>query len=213
MYLPSLWSRLVELFIAFVRVIDPPSLPPDWHRGSVLVVLDPIEAYDTLFARPTRRRICSLIREARENDVPVVVTRWDRYRPTTHDKMDAIDRKGHWSFYIARGTTYLLRSISSALRSDANSTSSSEYNVQVVPVKHTNAFANSSFVEAFERLEGVDRVILAGSWTESCVINTARAALDRDKDVMVVKSACAGHQPTSFLSLITMQVHYGQVYK
>jgi nicotinamidase-related amidase len=54
-------------------------------------------------------------------------------------------------------------------------------------------------------------VVLCGCWTESCVVGTARAALDADHDVTVVADACTGHEPNASFSMLTIQLAYGSV--
>ena len=74
----------------------------------------------------------------------------------------------------------------------------------MVDAVYTNALAHESL-----RLPPKAPVLIAGMWTESCVINTARAAAEDDREVYVYAPACAGHAST--YALWTIETLYGKV--
>ena len=79
-----------------------------------------------------------------------------------------------------------------------------------VPVHFVNACAHEAFRAA---LRGHTRVVFAGAWTESCVRDTARGALEENKEVVLVKDACVGHGLAHFIiGLLGVQVSVGNVF-
>ena len=194
-YLPNLKTRLVETWNIIRHIMSPPTFA--WPLRSTLVILDPIEAYASLFDATTIDNIQRLIDGAEHLEIPIIVTRWQRTLPSTTgdaDPGDAIDPKGHWTFYVPVGQSNILPT----LRIPESA--------QIIDVRHTNAFMSDAFAP-----EECSRLIIAGSWMESCVINTARAGLDRNHPVTVVKNACAGHSPGYWTALYALQLAYGSV--
>ena len=185
-YLPSVWARLWELWAAIVHV--PPRLV--FAPGDVLVVCDAIEAYRPLFRSPLPVQV--LIKAAHAAKVPVVLTRWVRTDVSTFD--DAVDAKAHWSFYVPPGQTDLLVDSQDAT---------------VVDVRFTDAFAHPAFRDAMPT--DAKRVVLAGAWGESCVLNTARAALSHTLQPVVVQDATVGHGLANWWACVQVQLFYGQV--
>ena len=132
-YLPSLGTRLREVASAALRAwgLWRPRRFVAFPPGAVLVVLDPIEAYRSLFSVHRLAMLARLVLHARLAGVPVVVTRWDRHRPAPGEG-DAIDAKGHWSFYVPPGQSSLL------LNNDDKTA--------VVSMRHTNALTHAVVV-------------------------------------------------------------------
>ena len=193
-YLPRLRTRLAEVATTIRTVWNPPAFA--WPERAALVVLDPIEAYRGLYSAQAIANVQRLIDGAFAMGVPIVVSQWTRVRPVAPAQDDAIDRKGHWTFYIpSREQSALLRE----LRVPDG--------VQKVCVRHTNLFME----RASWSVPAGCHLVLCGSWTESCVINTARAALDHGHGVTVVSNACAGHVPSALLALYSIQLAYGDV--
>jgi nicotinamidase-related amidase len=189
-YLPSRWQRLKEIFNSIIHTKNPPD--GYWKDTDVLVICDVIDAYRTLFDDTHIAALNLLIKSARENNVVIIFTRWSRFNNVLHD---AIDIKGHWSDYIPENECGLILDSSGA---------------HIVDVYHTNAFASDKFQQL---TLGKERLILAGCWTESCVLHTARAATEKKNmsPSIIVKSATSGHFPQSWLALNTMQLLYGNV--
>ena len=122
------------------------------------------------------------------------MSRWNRVRPA--DARDAIAKKGHWTFYIPTQEQ-------SEILSELHVPSSA----QEVHVQHTNLFMHH---DAWT-VPDAAHLVVCGSWTESCVINTTRAALDLNHAVTVVANACAGHFPSALLALYSMQLAYTEL--
>lgn len=188
-YLPSARSRFYEILSTLRRVWRPP--PFEWPPNAALVVLDAIEAYRSMYTPQTVRNIQRLIDAAKTQRIPIIMSRWTRLR--TENDRDAIDRKGHWSFYVPSQEQ---SQILTELRVPSFA--------QEVLVEHTNLFVHR---DAWSVPEGA-HLVVCGSWTESCVMNTTRAALDLNHSVTVVPNACTGHFPSAFLALYSMQLAY-----
>jgi nicotinamidase-related amidase len=190
MYLPPLHARTVELFRVLWRVLRRPNrLVP--VQGTVVVVLDALEEYRTLWTGTCALR--RLLLQAALCDVPVVFTRWVR-TPSSPD--DQLRRKGHWSEFLPRPGT-LMPEVR-AVAPDA----------PVVSTVFTDAFRHADFREL---VQGYERVVLAGMWTEACVLHTSRSCAMLDVEPIVCADACGGHFPASLTALMTVQSLYGDV--
>jgi len=161
---------------------------------SVLVLMDPIEAYQNLYNEKHIQNINKLIDAANKKDITVVFTQWIRVKPD--NVVDEIDRKGHWSCFVPNNQTNILKTIKV------------DYNSTIVPVKHTNAFMHTEFTDL---LQDKKHIVLGGCWLESCIINTARAAIDRNCSVSVVSNCSTGHFPFNYISLFDIQMVYGNI--
>lgn len=187
-YLPSFWYRLWQLVRLLARVWFPPSMR--WHEGDVLVVLDAIHAYATLFSSEHLRQLNLLVDSARANRIPIVFTRWSR---TDARLGDAVDKKGHWTDYVPSSELIL------PCRQEDT----------VADVVYTNAFTSPKVTDV---TGGRRRLVLAGGWLESCVIDTARSSQPLGFDVtVVVKPATVGHWGVRTLSLLKLQALYATV--
>ena len=189
-YLPSKWKRLKELKNAVTTLIHPPSAT--WQPDDILIVCDAIFAYTSLFNADCINAVNNLIESAKTNNIEIVFTKWSR---TSRKLNDAIDTKGHWSDYVPGDQTDLLFSV---------------HGIHVVDVYHTNALCSP---EVEKLLINKKRIILAGCWTESCILHTARAATEKADMLpsIIVKPATTGHFPMSFISLLTLQMLYADV--
>lgn len=199
-YLPPFRERASQLWKAIVHILSPPAIDADWvdssvDEGVVLVVLDAIVAYESMFTKRTFRAIQRLLDRAEQCDVPIVFTQWNRFLPEATATPTAVDRKGYWTWYIPQGQNDLLRS---HLRIPQKA--------KTVFVKHPNMLH-----EHPDLLPPKCRVVLCGCWTESCVVGTARSALDHDHAVTVVADACVGHEPNATMAMLAIQLAYGSV--
>lgn len=189
-YLPSVWSRVLELKTLFFHILAPPA--GEFRDGDVLVVLDAIRAYATLFDDDQRVSLARLVQTARGKGIPVVFTRWKRVDKSLRD---AVDAKGHWSDYVSAQETDLLIVPE---REDV-----------LADVFFTNAFTSEAVCQA---VRGRRRLVLAGGWLESCVTDTARVSMQRGMDVtVVVKSATVGHSWAWYYSWMQLQMLYADV--
>lgn len=192
-YLPSVWSRVREVLLAVYMVLFAP--PIRWPESYALVVCDPIVAYDSLMSRSCKSNISKLLRIASSHGARSIVTQWVRQRPTSTPR-DAIDTKGYWSFYVPANQ--------STVASDVYV----PFHTTIIPVTSPNAYTSTTFCDA---VRDASTIVLAGVWTESCVLATARAALDRNQHVIVVRDAVSGHGLTAWFTLVALQMAYGSV--
>lgn len=189
-YLPSLWTRLWELWTTLWHVWYPPSAI--WKEGDVLLVLDAIQAYDSLFTPKHLTALEHLLESAKANQVPVLFTQWSR---VDKSRQDPVDDKGHWSDYVDATERSLL-----------------------IPATPEDRTADVAFTNAFCAPEVVDftkdakRIVLAGGWAESCILDTARTAQQRGlHGTVVVKEATVGHSRDWLPSLLKLQLLYADV--
>ena len=188
--MPSLWVRVWQSLVVLWRVFvtRPVRRVP---RGAVVVVLDAIEPYASLWSERKTRALSATLARARDAGHTVLFTRWARVRG---DPDDVIDRKGHWSLVLPSKDARLLE----GLRAPSD---------RVVDVVHTNALKS----EAVRECVGSSPVVLCGMWTESCVVNTARALADDNIRVTVVSSCCGGHVPVCWIGLWSIAQLYADV--
>ena len=185
-------TRLLELIMCVKHVLFPPSL--HWKDGDVLIVCDAIEAYRSLFTGISIKKLTALIKSAECSGVRIIFTRWNR---TDKSRRDAIDKKGNWSDYVPHDQTELLHEIR-------------HYDYLSFHVHHTNVFAHPLIVSSVGNCK---RIVLAGSWSESCILNTARCCTEIPalEPCCVVKPASVGHSIMSFISMVQLQSLYADV--
>lgn len=196
-YKPSFGKRIFDnlriLFELFVSKHEPVAIPKD----TVVVVLDVIEPYRRLWDVVHAAHLCAMVNAARKNGHRVVFTRWAR---TRFLPADAISRKpnAHWSHFVQE----------SSLDADGKARFLHPLLVQngdaVIDAVHTNVLAHKDL-----ELPSGAPLLLAGMWTESCVLNSARGAVEDDRDVFVYAPACAGH--LHMFSLWTLASLYANV--
>lgn len=194
-YLPSFRQRMKELWSAYRYVRAPPK--HEWYSGDVLIVLDAIEAYRSLYTKDIIDCLLMVIKDARDNQVPIVFTRWCR---TTKTKNDAIDRKGHWSEYVPAEQTELLKELTLIDRDT------------IADVFFTNALTHSVVMDLVKQSS---RIVLAGGWTESCVIQTARASCEMSNlaPTAILSDVMVGHALVHTMSLMQLQMYCANVVK
>lgn len=188
-YMPSWHRRIIDGVRSLLMAAFPPKhdLPPD----AVVLVLDAIEPYRSLWTRRNDRCLRSLLRQARRAERPIIFTRWDRTREWPRD---VIAEKGHWTEFLPHRDPAFLP----GLVGDDD---------QVVSVVHANAFTSRAISDAV----GARPLVLAGMWTEACVACTARAAAERNVRVHVAADCCSGHRFAHLLALWTMQALFATV--
>ena len=143
-----------------------------------------------MFSAKVLRNLQMLIKDARDNDVPVVFTRWCR---TDTMRGDAVDQKEHWSAYIPKEQSEILSELT-VEEEDA-----------VCSVIHSNALTHTSLMGIAEESA---RLVIAGGWTESCVSHTAHAAseIGHLSPCAVVSDATVGHALVHTLCLVHLQL-------
>ena len=187
-----MFFSLAELWDTWKRIRSPPTVT--FQDGAALVVCRPIEAYRDLFTPALIKTIAGLVQQAHRAGVPIISLRWDRCDKSMNDM---IDKKGHWTFYVPADERYVLEVIAMPCTPPA-----------IMPVKFANAFAHAEFHEA---LREPTRIVFAGTWTESCIRDTAKCAAEQGKDVVLVKDACTGHGLLHIVALLWIHLTIGDV--
>ena len=159
-----------------------------------VVVLDVIDAYETLFTTKILNCISNVLSWADSRNATVVFTQWIRRRPCSKACSDEVDRKAHWSMFVPEGQSSFL--VQPTMRCTC------------VGTRFPDAFAHSDIVEA---IGDCTHIVLVGAWLESCVIHTARTAMTRNMDVTIVRGACSGHAACRPGALYTLQDMYATV--
>lgn len=189
-YLPSFENRCWELLKTLYILFNPPKL--QLQTDDVVLVLDAIEAYRSMFTREKIENIRNLLLQAKETNTRVIFTRWSRFTPLSVE--DAVDVKKHWSNYIPNQNEILVE-LAGLVDNE-------------VSVVFPNAFTQRKVKELTKEAH---RLVFAGGWTESCVYHTAHAGLEHNFQVALVSNACVGHFIQAFFTLISFQTVLGQV--
>lgn len=169
-------------------------------RRTVVIVLDPLRAYEYLWSNAAHGALLTLLDTAAEWEVPIVLTKWTR---TLGAVPDVVDRKGFWSEFLRDADPCYLPDVE-------------PYGNAELRVRTSNAFAptdssDRSHLLAFMRKRKCDTVVLAGCWTEACVHATAVAAAEFGLRAVVVRRACVGHPLVSRWSLAYVDTLCGDV--
>lgn len=197
-YLPPLIKRFSDSCRLFFSLLFPGGEAITLPQDTVVVVLDVIEPYRALWSIEKAAHLCAVVNGAHRNGHRVVFTRWVR---TRFYPADAIARlpNPHWSHFVHHSS--LDEDGKTALMHPALVVESGD---TVLDAVHTNVLAHKEL-----DLPVGAPLLLTGMWTESCVLNSARAAVEDDRDVYVYAPACAGH--LNFLSLWAIQALYARV--
>jgi nicotinamidase-related amidase len=194
----SYYPGLVAVVMGALRVLyhlatyTTRTIPKD--SRVTLVVLDAIEAYQSLFTRDQIERLTDVLQWAYARDARVVFTQWVRKRPCEDQVTDHVDKKGHWTMFVPHDQSELLVTPGT--------------DGSCVQTRFADAFVHPDFVEA---VGDATHIVLVGAWLESCVLHTARSAMARNMDVTVVRSACGGHTTCRPGALYTLQDMYATV--
>ncbi|RPF82153.1 MAG: isochorismatase family protein [Rhodothermaceae bacterium TMED105] len=192
-YLPSLTQRIKLLWQAKKFVRDPARLA--WRQGDVLVIMNAVEAYRAMFTADMLDRLLMLIKDARDNEVPIVFTRWCRFNNLMGD---AIDQKNHWSEYLPSDQTELLDELEP------------HEDDLVIHVKHANALYHPQLLGM---AEDASRLVLAGGWAEGCIAQTAHASteLSHLSPAAIVSDALVGQRFTFTAALVNMSMYCADI--
>ncbi len=170
-------------------------------ENTIILVLDPLEIYRNLFNKQNIDSITNLVLYAEKFKIPVVYTNWVRTRGLVNDQMD---RKGHWSEFVPGYSSIL-----SELPRVNN----------IIHTIHTDAFATSwdlkkktNIDNELKRIIGNRKnIVICGSWTEACVLTTARSAAHKNLNPIVYKPGTVGHGRASSNAFLMIDKLYGYV--
>ncbi len=182
-------DSLIVLYTIFLkrtsRMID---------SSHVLIVMDAIKAYESMFSENQLIMLENTIKVARKANCKIIFTRWVRYRKTNYEEEDEIDKKGHWSFFIPQNGSELLFN--------------PEESDSVIDVCHTNIFLHDDFCQ---QIDNSNTLIFTGGWAESCIINSVRHSVDKNYKTVVVQDACMGHFGARQHAFYVLQLIYTTV--
>ena len=170
-------------------------------ENTIILVLDPLEIYRNLFKKQNIDSITNLIKYAEKFKIPIVYTNWVRTRDLVNDQ---INKKGHWSEFVP--------DYSSFLHELPNS-------INTIHTIHTDAFAKSWDLKHNKYIEGKliniignrKNIVICGSWTEACVLTTARSAAHKNLNPIIYKPGTVGHGRASRNAFIMIDKLYGYV--
>lgn len=196
---PGWYHRVIDNLYIFWTLIFrrgkvPISILP---QDTVVVVLDVIVPYSSLWGKSNSDELRNMLRQVRGRGHRVLFTRWCRTRQYPNDAIGAM-KNPHWSYFLpeaaldAEGKSALIHPELVECHDD------------VLDAVYTNILAHPSI-----NLQARAPLLLCGMWTESCILNTARAATEDDREVFVYAPACAGH--IGWYALWTIQALYGRV--
>jgi len=197
-YMPSYYKKICDVMKAiklYLYAYEARINPND----TVLLVLDMIEDYKTLFDSRMIENVKYNIQLAKRYNVPVVYTKWER---TEKDMVgDVVDSKMFWSYYIPKKGC-MIRELSDGIRSG-------DY---IIKTKFPNAFAESlNNVNLEEIMKGKKNLVICGTWTESCVSHTADAASEKNIRPYILKNACCGHWPISSIYIMILGMTHSEI--
>lgn len=208
---PTIFTFIIEIVTDFVRLfgfgyqhviaINP--------SDSVLLILDAVDIYSDILGTKTISNINKLVKYANDNKVPIMYTVWSRTKQNRID--DYINYKNHWSYFIPE-RTHIIKEVMPP---------SGLHDCTIFNTINTDAFMpgldskNATAISPLHEIMGTrNTLVVCGTWTESCVINTVRSAAQLNKKVVVVKGSCASYSKlTGNISLVTCNKLYADVCK
>ena len=140
------------------------------------------------------------VEAAQKMRVPVIVTRWVRTRGALGDVYDDI---GHWSQYVPTPVEPLLQELKHV-----------QWDLWLDTV-YTDAFAPvyqrgrriENVLREFLQRHNVKRLVIAGTWAEACVAQTAYAASVHGMTPIVLQAAVGGYMRLSLVMLDQVRAH------
>jgi nicotinamidase-related amidase len=186
-----------------------PFLPTDIEYASsidvaadstAVIVLDPLEYYRDTFTNDAISRMSDLVKNAQSNGIPVIVTRWIRTRRFLDD---IYDEKDSSSYFVPTQNEQLLAELDGV---------------------HWNLWLNTVYTDAFgplyvenQRAENVLRqflekrdirtLVIAGTWAEECVSQTAYTAAMFQLTPVLVAPAIGGYDLSVLTTIDNTRAH------
>lgn len=198
-YLPSLMYRVRVLLNAIYKYMNPQKTYLN-ASDSVLLVIDMVDAYRSLFSSRMIKEINGNIELAKKNNIPVVYTKWVRTNNTDDMIGDVVDGKRFWSFYIPEKTDIIDELKKNIAKDDL-----------IINTIFPNTFAHGT--QLMDVIKKRKNLILCGTWTESCIKHTADAAVEMNLRPYILKFACSGHWPFSSWSMIIQGMLQSEIVK
>ena len=170
-------------------------------ENSTILILDAIEIYSDLFKTNNINAINKLLDDAKLHNIPVVYTNWIRRRNLINDQINKI---GHWSEFVPEQSK-ILHELPKP--------------INTIYTIYTDAFAESWDKQNNKKIENQlihllgtrKNLIICGSWTEACVLNTARSAANKNINPVILKPGTVGHSSSAKNALISIDKLYGYV--
>ena len=186
-------------FYNFKKVLFPRevTLDPD---DCLVLVLDAIEDYISLFSKYNIDSINDLTYEAESKDVPIVFTKWNRIIDSKID--DIFNKKANWVYFIPKEAK-LIKTLYVPI------------NAEIILTKFVNAFSeNMSNVKLIDLLGKRKNLIICGSWTEACVYQTAFHAAENNINPYILSPGTVGiSKYSSFSKKIDMESNFSYIVK
>lgn len=196
---PSLFARVYASCRILCDILFGWSHVDKLPRDAVVVVLDVIEPYKSLWEKRHTNALRNMLRQMRGRGHQVIFTRWCRTAQHPLDRLTC-RRVQHWS-YLLPPSALDAEGRSALLLPDLVQ----EHDV-VLDTVYTNLMAHKELI-----LPASAPLLLCGMWTESCVVNTARAAAEGNREVYVYAPACSGHAGVQTFVLWVMQALYAEI--
>ena len=169
-------------------------------NDTALILLDPLETYRNTFTQSQISQMVQIVETAQRMRVPVIVTRWVRTRGALGDVYDEI---GHWSQYVPTPEEPLLKELDHI-----------KWDLWLDTI-YTDAFApvyqsgrrNENVLREFLKRRNVQNLVIAGTWAEACVAQTAYAASVYGMTPIVLQPAVGGYFRLSLVMLDQIRAH------
>mmetsp|Transcript_7726 Transcript_7726/g.24848 ORF Transcript_7726/g.24848 Transcript_7726/m.24848 type:complete len:332 (-) Transcript_7726:443-1438(-) len=176
----------------------------DRPRRVALLIDDAQEEYRSLMPPRVLSRLCDLVAAARAAGVVVLWSRWCRTSPTDAHYGALDEYFGPWGVASHDNPLYLASDKGRAIMHELAPRTAAERS-RVIDSHAFDAFAarrrdGRSVLREELDAHGVDTLLLAGCWTESCVLSTAIRAVAEDLNVAVASDAvftCADAGPAA----------------
>jgi len=204
-----------------VRRIEYLAFNADWDLASrprrIALLIDDAQEEYREYAEKILPNIQRLVKAFREHDEEIV---WSVYSRQYHDGIrNAMDR-----WYGPRGITseenavYIWHQDGMEVLKEVSPTPAERAKGNPIKSQHLDMFWNfddesgRSILDHRLKAKGIDTIVIAGLWTDECVISTAYAGLSRGYDVVIPSDAVATATPYHEKALTVMGATCCKVY-
>ena len=203
----------------------------DRPRRAALLLVDVQEEYrKQMMPRGVLDRLMRLVKAARAAGVPIIWSRWRRSGPSDGHYGALDEFFGPWGVASHDNSLYLASAGGAEVLHEIAPTTAAE-RARVIDSRTFDCFAapaldstgaaaplshSSSRLRGMLDAHGVDTLLVAGCWTESCILATAVRAVAEDFNVSVAQDACftcaeAGEAALTVLRLYALVVPTDEV--